>query len=73
MQSVPITTNVVNLNPTQARCTLQHYVIKFVSNLWQVGDFLQVLQVSSTNKSDRHDIAEIFFKDPGSIIFFFFK
>jgi hypothetical protein len=40
MQSVPITTNVVSLNPTQA---IQHYVIKFVSDLRQVGGFLQVL------------------------------
>jgi len=28
MQSVPITTNVLGLNPTQA---IQHYVIKFFS------------------------------------------
>ena len=34
MQSVPITINVVSLNPTQAK---QHYVIKFVSDLQQVG------------------------------------
>jgi hypothetical protein len=39
MQSVPITTNVVSWNPAQS----QHYVIKFVSDLWQVSDFLQVL------------------------------
>ena len=32
MQSVPITTNVVRSNPTQA---IQHYVIKFVSDLRQ--------------------------------------
>jgi len=40
MQSVPITTN-VSLNPT-----IQHYVIKFVSYLQQVGGFLQVLCLS---------------------------
>jgi hypothetical protein len=34
-------------------------VIKFVSDLRQVGGFLRVLPVSSTNKTDRHDIAEI--------------
>jgi hypothetical protein len=33
MQSEPITTNDVSSNPTQARCTVQHYVIKFVSDL----------------------------------------
>ena len=41
MQSVPITTNVVNSNPTQA---IQHYVIQFVSDLRQVGGFIRVLQ-----------------------------
>ena len=29
---------------------LQHYVIKFVSDLRQVGGFLRVLQFSPTNK-----------------------
>jgi hypothetical protein len=41
MQSVPITTNVVRSNPTQA---IQHYVIKFVSDLRQVGGFLRILR-----------------------------
>jgi hypothetical protein len=40
MQSVPIITNVVSSNPTQE---IQHYVIKFVSDLQQVGGFLRVL------------------------------
>ena len=35
---------------------VQHYVIKFVSDLRQVGWFPPV---SSTNKTDRHDITEI--------------
>ena len=35
--SVPITTNVVSSYPAQA---IQGYVIKFVSNLRQVGGFL---------------------------------
>ena len=39
--------------------SIQHYGIKFVSDLRQVGGFLQVLAVSSTNKTDRHDISEI--------------
>jgi hypothetical protein len=34
---------------------VQYYVIKFVNDLRQVGDFLRV---SSTNKTDRHDIYE---------------
>ena len=40
--SVPITTNVVSLNPSQVRCT--RYNIKFVSDLQQVGGFLQVIR-----------------------------
>jgi len=40
MQSVPIPTNIVSSNPTQARCT----VIKFVSDLRQVCGFLRVLR-----------------------------
>jgi hypothetical protein len=42
MQSVPITTNVVSLNPVHGRVySIQHYVIKFVSDLWQVDGFIQ--------------------------------
>jgi hypothetical protein len=37
----------------------QHYVIKFVSDLRQVGFFPPV---SSTNKTDRHDITVILLK-----------
>jgi hypothetical protein len=37
---------------------MQHYVIKFVSDLRQVGGFPQAL-VSSPNRIDRHDIIEI--------------
>jgi hypothetical protein len=53
MQSVHITTNVVSSNPTQA---IQHYVIKFVSDLSMV---FSGTPVSSTNKTYRHDITEI--------------
>jgi hypothetical protein len=42
--------------------SIQNYAIKFVSDLWQVGGFLRVLRVSSTNKTDRHDITEILLK-----------
>ena len=38
---------------------VQHYGIKFVSDLGQVGGFSLGLPVSSTNKDDCHDIAEI--------------
>ena len=41
VQSVPITTNVVSSNPVHGEVySIQHYVIKFVSNLQQVGGFL---------------------------------
>jgi hypothetical protein len=44
--------------------SIQHYVIKFVSDLRQVGCFLfsPGIPVSSTNKIDCPDIAEIFLK-----------
>ena len=43
--SAYITTNVVNLNPIHGEVYLiQHYVIKFVSDLWRVGGFLWVLR-----------------------------
>jgi len=45
MQSVPITTNVVSLNSAHDEVySLQHYMIKFVSDLQQVGGFLQVFR-----------------------------
>jgi hypothetical protein len=37
---------------------IQHYVIKSISDLWQVKGFLRV----STNKTDNHDITEILLK-----------
>ena len=45
MQSVPITTKVLNSNPASGEVyTIQRYVIKFFSDLWQVGGFLWVLR-----------------------------
>ena len=41
---------------------VQHYVIKFVSDLRKVGGFFPDSPVSSINKTDRHDIAEVLFK-----------
>ena len=63
-QSVPITTKVVSSNPVHGEVyTIQHYMIKFMSDLRQVGGFLRVLSlVSSTNKTDRHGITEIVLK-----------
>jgi hypothetical protein len=44
-----------------------HMVVWFtttyaISDLQQVGGFLRVLRVSSINRTDRHDIAEILLK-----------
>jgi hypothetical protein len=47
---------------------VQHYVIKFVSDLRHVGGFLQVLRFSPINKTERHDIAEILLKVALNII-----
>ena len=51
-----VATDVVNSNPDNGQVySIQHYVIIFVSDLRQFGSFLLV---SSTNKTDRHDITE---------------
>ena len=45
MQSVPITTNVVSFNYAHGEVySMQHYVIKFVSDLLQVSGFVLVLR-----------------------------
>jgi hypothetical protein len=44
VQSMPITTEVVSLNPAYGEVYLiQHYVMKFVSDLQQVCSLLRVL------------------------------
>ena len=62
VQSVPITTKVVSSNPSHGKVySIQHYKIKFVSDL-------SGLRVSPgtpgfpTNKTDRHDTTEILLK-----------
>jgi hypothetical protein len=66
MQSVPITTNVVSSNPVHGKVySIQHYVIKFVSDLGQVTSGTSV---SSTNNTDRHDTTEILLKVASNII-----
>jgi len=45
-QSVPTTTNAVSSNTAHGEeCLIQHYVIKFVSDLRQVGGFSRVLRL----------------------------
>jgi hypothetical protein len=63
MQSMPITTNVVSSNPTQASlldATLCDTVC-YVVTCGRSGFFPDTL-VSSTNKIDSHDITEILLK-----------
>jgi hypothetical protein len=62
LQSMPITTKVLNSNPTHGEVYSIHYVIKFVNDLRQVNGFLWVLFVSSTNYTNCHDITEILLK-----------
>ena len=55
MQSVPITTKVMSSNHAHGEVyCIQHYVMKFVSDLQQD---------TSTHKSDGQDIAEILLKE----------
>ena len=59
VQSVPNTTN-VSSNPVHGEVySMQHYVMKFVSDLREISGFLQV---SFTNKIYHHDITEILLK-----------
>ena len=58
MQSVAITTNILSSNPTHGEmCSIKHYVIKCISHLRRFG-FSAGTPVSSTNKTDRHDITK---------------
>ena len=58
-QSVPTITKVVSSNPVHGEISsIQHYVIKFVSDFRQVW----FSAVSFTNKTDRHEITEILLK-----------
>ena len=51
VQSMPITTKVVSLNPVHGEVySIQHYVIKFVRDLRQDGGFLWVLRFPSPIK-----------------------
>ena len=53
---MPITTYIVSSNPAHGEVySIQHYVIKFVNDLRQVGGFL-------TNKTDQLNIAEMLLK-----------
>ena len=58
---MPITTKVVSSSPVHDEVySIQHYVIKFVSDLRQGGGFLRILRFP--RPINRHDIAEILLK-----------
>jgi hypothetical protein len=51
IQLLPNTTKVVSSNSTHGEMySIQHYVIKFVSDLWQIGGFLRVLRFPQPTK-----------------------
>jgi hypothetical protein len=57
---VPIITEVVSFNPVHGEVySIQHNVIKFVSDWRQVGGFFMI---AFTNTTDRHNIAELLLK-----------
>ena len=63
VQSFPITTKVVSVNPIHGEVySTQDYVIQFVSLLLQVDGYSPGTPVFSTNKTDCHDITEILLK-----------
>jgi hypothetical protein len=63
VQTVLITTNVVSSNPANGEVySIQHYVIKFVSDLGQVGGFHRVLRFPLLIILTSLNIAEILLK-----------
>ena len=63
VQWVPITNEVVSSNPVHGEVhSIQNYVIKFVSDLRQVGGFLRVLWFPPPIKLTPHDKTEILLK-----------
>ena len=62
MQSVPISTKVVSSNPTHGQVySIQHYLISLSMTCHRLVVFSDTT-VSSTNKTDRHNITEILLK-----------
>ena len=63
MQSMPITTNIVSVNPAQRQGVLDTTLWDKVCQWLVAGQwFSPGTPVSSTNKTDLHDIAEILLK-----------
>jgi hypothetical protein len=58
-----IATYAMGSNPAHGEMyTIQHYVIKCVSDLRRVDGFSLGTPVSSSNKTDRHDITKLLLK-----------
>jgi hypothetical protein len=63
VQSVTVTTKGVSSNPAQDEVySVQHYVIKLVSDLQLISGFLRVLRFLPPIKLTCHDITEILLK-----------
>jgi hypothetical protein len=63
IESMPKTANAASSIPARAEVySIQFYVIKSVSNLWQVNGFFLVIPFSSINKTDIHNRIEIVWK-----------
>ena len=62
MQSVSITTNVVSLNPAQARFTRYNIILYSLSVTCTRSMVFTSTPISSTNKIDCHNITEILLK-----------
>ena len=57
-----ITTCAISALNSWEMCSIQRYVITFVSDLRLVGGFLWVLRLPPPKKTDSNDIAEKFLK-----------
>jgi hypothetical protein len=69
MQSVPITTKVLSSNPAHGEVyPIQHYVIKFVSDLRQVVGFLWILRFPPPIKLTTTSLTELLLKVALNII-----
>ena len=65
---ITLYTSAVSSNPAHCEVySIQHYVIKFVIDLRQVGGFLRALRFPPPIKTDRHDISEILLKVASNI------
>ena len=65
VQSMPITTKVLSSNPVHGEVYLiQHYVMKFVGDLRQIGGFLWVLWFPPPKKNGHHKITPILLNNP---------